>query len=189
MPRTRSATAFARCAVAGAAVVTMSLIGAAPAQADTGSTGTYTGASCGWYPHTSSMLSLWDDKIVRINLPGVSAVSDGQLVWAHVQFAQPAADGSMAAYRDGWFYTYASPGQLTASWTSYQEGTPNWTYVEDAPGESGYVAGDVSNLSTSVFVSLYWMTGSTVTGSATEWAQNAGSVYHPEICNTGGTLF
>ena len=62
------------------------------------------------------------------------------------------------------------------------------TFVEDAPGESGYVAGDVRNLSTSVFVSLYWMTGSTVTGTATEWAQNAGAAYHPEICNTGGTL-
>ena len=108
MPRLRSPVYFARCAVITAAVVAISAVGAQPAQADTGTTGSYTGASCGWYASTESMLSLWDDKIVRINLPSVSGVSDSQLVWAYVQFAQPSADGSMAAYRTGWFYT--SPG-------------------------------------------------------------------------------
>jgi hypothetical protein len=185
---TSFARTFARAGIAAAAAVAVSLGAVSPAQADTGRIGSYTAASCGWYAYTESLLSLWDDKIVRVNLPSVSGTTDGQLVWAYVEFMQPTTEATIATYRMGWFYTYASPGQTSTSWTSYLYGTPNWTFVDDAPGESGYAAGDVGNASTSVRVSLYWMTGSTVTGTAAEWAQNAASPYHPEICNTGGTL-
>ena len=190
---------FARVGIAAAAALAVSLAAAAPAEADTGQIGSYTGATCGWYPYTESLLSLWDDKIVRVNLPSVTGVTTDQRIWAHVDFQQAGADGTLTTYRSGWFSTFASPGQPTNSWTSYAggtsgatyfaAGTTGFTYLEDAPGESGYAAGDVANLSTSVEVTLYWMTGSTVTGTAAEYAQNPASSYRPDICNTGGTLF
>jgi hypothetical protein len=183
---------FVRYAVAGVAVAAFALAGAQPAHADPvgdGIIGSHTAASCGWFPQTEGLLSLWDDKIVRVNLPSVSGVTADQLVWAHVRFLQPDSSGSRTDYRTGWFYTFASPGQMSTTWTSYQEGTPSWTYVQDAPGESGYAAGDTQNPVTSVYVTMYWMTGSTVTGSVSELATNAANAGYPYTCNGGGTLF
>jgi len=103
----------------------------------------------------------------------------------------------MTPYRSGWFYTYASPGQLTNTWTSLYGGTSGTTYVapgttltyvDDAPGDSGYASGDSQNPVTRTEVFLYWMTGSTATGEAIDVGQNAANAEYPTMCNGGGTI-
>ena len=180
-----------RAGVAGVAAVAVATASAQPASAEpvqSGTIGAYTNAACGWYPLTNSLGDLWDAKIVRVNLPSVSGVTEGQLVVARVLFDHPDADGNLITYRSATLYTYASPGQMTTSWTSTADYSDGITSVEDAPGESGYTAGDVQNVDTVVIVALYWATGGTFTGTVADLAQNAASPDYPVICNTGGTL-
>jgi hypothetical protein len=182
---------FARCAVATALAGGFALAAAQPAQADpvySGQVGSYTDTTCGWYPQDNSLLGLWPYKIVRITLPSVSGVSGGQLIWAKVQFLRQDEAGDFDEYRSGWFYTYASPGALTTTWTSYASGESGLTFADDAAGESGFAAGDTQNPATVAFVQLYWMTGSTATGSAGEVGVNAASPEYPNLCNGGGSL-
>jgi hypothetical protein len=199
MPRTRSpitfarslSRAFARYTVAGTLAGGLALAAAQPALADpinSGQVGSYTDTTCGWYPQDTSLLDLWPYKIVRINLPSVSGVTAQQLIWAKVEFVQPDGTGEYNVYRSGWFYTYTSPGQLTTTWTSYATGESGLSFTDDAPGESGYASGDTQNPVTVAFVQLYWMTGSTATGTADEEGVNPASPEYPNLCNGGGTL-
>jgi hypothetical protein len=188
----RSRSSFARVGVAGLTAVALSLAAAQPARAEpaySGQVGSYTTATCGWYPADETLFDLAPRKRVRATLPSVSGVFAGQLVWARVQFMQPDANAQLVTYRTGWFYTYASPGQLTTSWTSYSAGGSGYTFVEDEGAESGYASGDSQNPVTTVHVMLYWITGSDTTGMADEMAQNAASAQDIGMCNGGGTLF
>lgn len=183
---------FARCALAGGTATSLLFVGCSPASAETvseGQVGTHTAVTCGWYPQDESLFDLAPRKRVRINLPAVSGVTDDQLIYAQVRFLQPDGEGGLAQYRSGWFYTYASPGQLTSTWTSYSSGATGLTYVEDEGAESGYASGDAQNPTTIGEVDMYWMDGWTTSGDVSEAAVNATNAQYPEICNGGGTLF
>lgn len=186
---------------AGAAALALPLAVCQPASAETltpgsplvmGTVGGYTAATCSWHTVTPSLTSPQDAKVVRVDLPSVSGVVDGQLVVAEVLFAHPDASGNLITYRQAEFYTFASPGQTSSSWTYRDpDGTYSggWTSAEDAPGESGYASGDADNQSTYAVVQLFWAGGGTFDGVVVQLAQNSGSVYHPEICNTGATPY
>jgi hypothetical protein len=190
-----------RYVAAGAAAVVMPLAVSQPASAETltpgtpvvvGTVGSYTPATCSWHTVSQGLLAPEDAKVVSVDLPSVSGVVENQLVVAEVLFANPDPTGALMTYRKAEFYTFASPGQLTSSWTYRDpDGTYSggWTAAQDAPGESGYASGDADNAGTYAVVQLLWADGGTFNGAVVQLAQNAGSVYHPEICNTGATPY
>ena len=185
-----------RCLVAGTVTAVVALAAAVPASAADvvdigqpiviGAVGSYTAPSCGWHAITTPVAGPQTEKVVRVDLPAVSGVTDDQLVAARVKFMRDDA-GTMVTYRTDILYTYASPGELTSTWTDTGSYDSGLTWVEDAPGESGYVGGDVQNVDTEVVVELWWASGGSFDGAVVQLANNpAGNPYYPSVCNAGG---
>jgi hypothetical protein len=118
-------------------------------------------------------------KVSTVWLPSVTGIaSTYQPVWLHVEFMHA------TTYREYWFRTYARSGVWASSWT-WKDGR-TYTMAEDVAPESGFATGDAGNLNTYVKVTAYWYSGSTLAGTAAEFATNPTSyVSGPNVCNTG----
>jgi hypothetical protein len=181
-----------RRALAGIAItmVASGIIGvsaAAPASA-AGTTGQYTTSTCGWYLQAGAPNSFVDYKVSMGNLPWVSGTTTSyQRVWTLVRFWHPNSTG-WSVYRSGWYYTYARAGYWTKTWTAYANGQTNQVTAQDLAPESGYTGAELHSQDTRFSVDISWMTGSSVTGTAAEWATAPNNANNLLVCNGGGNI-
>ncbi|WP_426566215.1 hypothetical protein ACPPVT_06580 [Angustibacter sp. McL0619] len=163
----------------------LSIGAAAPANA-TGTTGAYTQTVCGWYIQPGAPSSFVDSKITKGTLPWVSGTSTAnQLVWVQIRFWHPGGAAGWYVYRTAWYYTYARAGVWTKTWTNNANGWKNQTLAQDEAPESGYTGGEFTSLDTRYSATISWMTGSTVTGTVSNYATAPYNSNNMLVCNGG----
>lgn len=156
-----------------------------------GSLGPHLAPQCGYTMVDGG--GLFAEKYATAIWPQVAAynsrrgIVDRQYVYARFQWYEraPGSTSAVAAGNPEWRWTLASDAAYTRTWYTFNTNLPGQAVFRFA----GYDATAV-NPAADVFlhVSLYWYTGSTVTGSIGYWATNPNNVNNSFVCNGGGWI-